>query len=757
MSFDGQKLLQLLPALYLLKDAKLARLTADEAARLVDLKAAPPPLGAERQKELSQLLARARGPLHSLLMLIAEHVAAIEEDLEQLYDDLFIETCAPWVIPYIGDLIGFQEINGVVPSVASPRAEVAHTISFRRRKGTLLVLEQFARDVTGWGAHAVEFFELLAVTQYMNHVRPDNRCAPDLRGWRPREYMNTAFDRTAHCVDTRRIAAQRGRYNIKNIGLFLWSLNAYRIACAPCTPSPVNETRCFRFSTLGADMPLFNRPFSQGAEITAPAQPIHVPDRLRRSVLCDDLRRGAGSFYYGEENSLALYLNEQLLDPRLIQICDLSGEEESWANMPAAGSLYAAAIDPLLGRIALTPAASPATPPPTVKALFHYGFNADMAGGEYRRADTFAVEDPSSVLFFPDTQVPARYETLQQALDEALMQLALTNGEMAVEICDSGVYRPSEKDPMTLQVHVPSRATLELRAKEGCRPTLVLEREMTVTGEAESAFALNGILLTCKRPSSITSAPKALVHVPVDPANKLDRLSLTHCTLVPGLALTPTCDPEPDYSSLPVMLLESPGLNLIVEKSILGAIRIHGLATAAISSSIVDATGPCKVAYAAPDGTGPGGALNAQGCTIVGKTHATSLSMISNAIFWAGLDPDDSWKTPLRTVRKQQGCVRFSYLPENPVAPRRFNCVLQGETTLPGETGQPLFVSLRYGDPGYCKLFPGTSDSVRRGADDGGEMGAFHFLLAPLRETDLRVRIQEYLPVGMESGILYET
>jgi hypothetical protein len=36
-------------------------------------------------------------------------------------------------------------------------------------------------------------------------------------------------------------------------------------------------------------------------------------------------------------------------------------------------------------------------------------------------------------------------------------------------------------------------------------------------------------------------------------------------------------------------------------------------------------------------------------------------------------------------------------------------------------------------------------------------MGAFHFLLAPLRETDLRVRMQEYLPVGLEFGIFYET
>ena len=29
-------------------------------------------------------------------------------------------------------------------------------------------------------------------------------------------------------------------------------------------------------------------------------------------------------------------------------------------------------------------------------------------------------------------------------------------------------------------------------------------------------------------------------------------------------------------------------------------------------------------------------------------------------------------------------------------------------------------------------------------------MGAFHFLLAPQRESDLKIRLYEYLPVGLE-------
>ena len=63
----------------------------------------------------------------------------------------------------------------------STRAYVANTMAYRRRKGTAVVLEQLARDTTGWPARAVEFFQRLATTQHMNHVR---LAPPARRGMR---------------------------------------------------------------------------------------------------------------------------------------------------------------------------------------------------------------------------------------------------------------------------------------------------------------------------------------------------------------------------------------------------------------------------------------------------------------------------------------------------------------------------------------------------------------------------------------------
>src|SRR5215208_6020866 len=91
-------------------------------------------------------------PLREVLEIISAQADLIKQDIDGLWDDMFIETCADWVIPYIGDLVG----NNPIHEVATPRRrDVANTIHYRRSKATLPMLEELARDVTGWHAHAV--------------------------------------------------------------------------------------------------------------------------------------------------------------------------------------------------------------------------------------------------------------------------------------------------------------------------------------------------------------------------------------------------------------------------------------------------------------------------------------------------------------------------------------------------------------------------------------------------------------------------
>ena len=94
--------------------------------------------------------------------------SVIYDDIENLYHNLFIETCDPWVIPYIGDLLGVSHLRGDIPF---QRADVANTIALRRRKGTIGALERLTYDLTGWGVHCSELRERLVLNQNVTLFR----------------------------------------------------------------------------------------------------------------------------------------------------------------------------------------------------------------------------------------------------------------------------------------------------------------------------------------------------------------------------------------------------------------------------------------------------------------------------------------------------------------------------------------------------------------------------------------------------------
>jgi hypothetical protein len=62
-----------------------------------------------------------------------------------------------------------------------------------------------------------------------------------------------------------------------------------------------------------------------------------------------------------------------------------------------------------------------------------------------------------------------------------------------------------------------------------------------------------------------------------------------------------------------------------------------------------------------------------------------------------------------------------------------------------------------YGTPAYCQLSENTAREITQGADDESEMGVYHDLFGPQREANLRARLDEYTPAGMETGIFFAT
>ncbi len=686
MSFDADHLLKLLPAVYRLRDAEQG------------------------------------GPLQALLAVLAEQAAVLEEDLAQLHDDQFVETCAAWVLPYLGDLVGVRGLQGIGPAARSPRAEVAHTIGYRRRKGTAAVLEQLARDVTGWPARAVEFFQLLATTQYLNHRRPENRSFLPVRDAGRLERLGGPFEHLAgatnltHTADVRRIAGGRGRYNIPNVGLFLWRLRAYSLTRSLAVQAALGDSRRFLFSPLGHSAPLFSLPETED-EITHLAEPVNVPEPIRRRVLANDL-----ADYYGAGKSFFLTDGNGIVAANRIRVCDLSDQGSTWAHLPTGPD--AVALDPVLGRVAFS---QDQAPPPLV--TFHYGFSADLGGGEYDRAATDF--GPSRLV-----RVPGDHQTVQ----DALADLGTASG--VVEITDSDRYvLLAPFSPLDL-----AGRRVAIRAAAKRRPTLVLRETWQVSG-ADGELTLDGLLLTGDGLAGPPLAGAAL-HV----TGGLARLRLRHCTLVPGVALRP--DGAPVQPATPSLHLDTANARAEIDHCILGGLRVAELARVHITHSIVDATAPTSVAYAAP---GPdekaGGLLRVENSTVLGKVHAAALELASNTLFLAGLAAGDTWPAPVRVRRRQEGCVRFSYVPPGSRVPRRYRCQpADGDNAV-----RPLLTSQRYGDAAYCQLSARCTAEIRRGADDEAEMGAFHDLYQPQREAHLRARLDEYLRFGLEAGVFYVT
>src|SRR3712207_8516146 len=51
-----------------------------------------------------------------------------------------------------------------------------------------------------------------------------------------------------------------------------------------------------------------------------------------------------------------------------------------------------------------------------------------------------------------------------------------------------------------------------------------------------------------------------------------------------------------------------------------------------------------------------------------------------------------------------------------------------------------------YGTPAYCQIGETCPREISRGADDESEMGVYHDLFQPQRESNLRARLDEFTP-----------
>ncbi len=718
-------------------------------------------------------------PLRALLGVMEEELKIFEDDLDTLYENWFVETCEEWAVPYLGDLLGLRGLYPGIPGIFSQRAFVANTLAYRRRKGTAAVLEQLARDATGWPSKVVEFFELLGATQNINHPRIGKGGTANIRDANAMDLVYTAFDTQAHTVDVRRPEGG-GAYNIPNVGIYVWPVPSYEVRSAEAFEV---QPGCYNFSPLGMDLPLFNRPRTEES-ISSFAGEVNLPTPLRRRPLYDEtenLRDPDGDItreylYFAEDDEvLVVSDNGTVIPPAEILVTDLS----AWEKPPSTKTyIYyedgveqsvdqpiSVAVDPVLGRIAFPESATPSN----VRVTYSYGFSGDLGGGPYnRRASVDEALDLDSVTWHvgvSKSHTPVGTETIYATLGEAV---AAWNAGAAgtvglITIMDNSSYaedltaasRIVMQDGSSLMIaaadwpvtgEIPNVIAGERRTgvmvPAGLRPHLVGSIEVEGTAPAESRtpgrLLCDGLLVE-----------GALTVV----QGNLGRLRFAHSTLTGSNSgegvLSVQANAVPNVAGT-----YNENLTVVFERSIAAQLAF-GTSTAALVlvDSIVHAHSGRAV-------DAERSRADIEATTILGETHVRYLEA-ENSIFQGIIDAE----------RRQSGCIRYSSIADNSLTPRRFRCqpglavnlwnqgegphTLFTEESIVRERVRPIFVTTDFGHPAYMRLREDVPEEIRTGAEDGSEMGALYHLKEAQREGNLRTNIVEYLRFGKEAGVFF--
>jgi hypothetical protein len=488
-------------------------------------------------------------PLRALVDIIAEQIRIVEDNITRLYGDWFIETCNEWVIAYIADLIKAKIQYPVSDDTLSQRrrAWVANTIGYRRRKGTLAVLEQLARDVTGQNAKAVEFFELLITTQYLNHLRPTNLSTPDLRDMERLDRITTPFNTIAHTVDVRHIENLRGYYNIPNICIFLWRLQSLPAIDAPCFSLGGGK---YCINSLGYEIPLFNHPNMEKGRWDM-AEEINIGAPIRMQAMDKNLE----DYYYSysadllSENQAPVLAEMQ--KPKSIQIkadnsiksindivvCDLT----DWAHRPHLNKVM---IDPTRGRILFPKGASPTD----VHTSHYYGFSGKVGGGFYVRpvfaSDIVGVEKIYKISKTTHNEGTENdnnniSSAIYTSVNDAVKKWADDGkSNTIIEILDSEIY--DEEEPILFEI--PSDTKVIIRSRQERRPILRLSSPIKIKGKKGSSMIIDGLFFDVfkgkhdnnndeNNHSDKNNYNNNLLNVL---QGDLHRLTIRHCSLVPG-------------------------------------------------------------------------------------------------------------------------------------------------------------------------------------------------------------------------------
>jgi len=249
----------------------------------------------------------------------------------------------------------------------------------------------------------------------------------------------------------------------------------------------------------------------------------------------------------------------------------------------------------------------------------------------------------------------------------------------------------------------------------------------------------------------------------------LGRLQISHCTVsATEHGLDGTIDIATPVGDEDEPVVINPNLVIDIDHTIVGALEFsQAISRLIIQDSIVN-----------EDRTAGSSGAGLMGIDTVDTDAVILRSTIYGRVGLRTLSADNSIFTgELDILRRQQGCIRFSYVKPTSITPRRYRCQpdfalkqfaktqgLDSASKLTIEQRhritarvQPVFTSSRYGEAAFSQLDRHCPDEIYKGGEDGAEMGVFYSLKQPQREQNLTIALNEYLRFGLEAGIFFTT
>jgi hypothetical protein len=761
----------------------------------------------------------ALGPLRELVNRIGAQAAVLRRSLDRMLEDQSIETCDDWIIPYIGDLLATNLVSKL--DARGQRLDVANTIYYRRRKGTVANLEEIALDITGWDAKVVEFFRRLGRMRHgldpaIGLAGSNEGVITDATDGSPivitsaghglstgdkvtvggvtgNTDANGTF--TVKRVNSDQFSLEKSRGNRMYVSGGTWHGATTRALQATAALQRAEGLVGSRTRTPIGGFGDLRNVYGASKAHTAFDEFFHTAD----------FRVGRGKLGWHNIPRLGVFLwrlqSFGVKPTTPVAVSSINGDDcYGWFTFDPTGRdiplIAASRPSELYGDKWVSPVES-RLPSPISQQLFDspdegiplYPESLSVlpkppADGEDAvpiPLNKLTIRPERGRFFLPGAVPPTLCTTYHYGFSSSIgagpydrrggsveplrpdPQITRSGGGEFDKLPRAGTV--TIDDSLTYQWvdNLSVDGVLTIRAAILDRPVLRVTTAWTIegTGKTANCLTLDGLLL---------SGADVILQ------GRFECVTITCCTLDPGKA-TPRRDTESegeaDVSSSPYaraadgaeivpcrLWIEGTVGTLKIERSITGPICAGGcgrIETLLISDSIVQ---DILNVYDTKALEVDNGEVVLTRCTILGKIVVHRLQA-SDCILQDIAKVDDT----------QYGCIRFSAFADDSTLPPEYKNVLPRQyESVRIKPGAELFVSEDFGQPDYCQLIATVdaailpaagvqppAPSISSGAEDGSEMGAFARDMGPQKQRALLLKYQEFMPAGLVPVLIYVT